>query len=248
MASSAGSVPALGIEHFTKRYRTGVVAVDDISLTVPRGAFFGFLGPNGAGKTTTISCITGTALPTEGVIEVFGHNVVTDFRAARQEIGVSPQEFNADIFEEPTDILDFVGGYYGMTRAERRARIDELAAAFDFAPYRTTKFRELSGGYKRRVILARAMMHDPDLLILDEPTAGVDVETRRALWTYLRQLNAAGKTIILTSHYLEEIEALCDTVAIIHRGRIVRHDRTDTFTAGGKKLEDVYVSITEGGA
>lgn len=243
--SSDAAPPALSIRKFTKRYRTGTVAVDNISLSVPHGAFFGFLGPNGAGKTTTISCITGTALPTEGTIEVFGHNVVTDFRAARMQIGVSPQEFNADIFEEPNNILDFVGGYYGMTRAERKARIDELADAFDFEPHRRKKFRELSGGYKRRVILARAMMHDPDLLILDEPTAGVDVETRRALWKYLRELNARGKTIILTSHYLEEVEALCDSVAVIHKGRIVRNATKDSYVSGGRKLEDVYVSLTE---
>lgn len=237
--------PALNISSFSKIYRSGVRAVDSISLTVPQGAFFGFLGQNGAGKTTTISCITGTAIPTEGTIEVFGHNVVTEYRKTRRSVGVSPQEFNADIFSKVKDILDFVGGYYGMPQSDRKTRTLQLAEVLSISEYLNTPFRELSGGYKRRVILARALMHNPDLLILDEPTAGVDVETRRALWKYLRALNQEGKTILLTSHYLEEVEALCSRVAIIHKGRIALESSMESLTEGGKKLEDIFVSITE---
>lgn len=235
--------PALKITNLVKKYKTGKVAVDHIDLTIEKGMFFGLLGPNGAGKTTTISCITGTALPTEGTIEVFGYDVVKDYMHSRPKVGLSPQEFNIDFFGKVEEVLDYFGGYFGIPAAKRKARVDELVAQFDLEKFRKTKFNELSGGYKRRLVLARALMHDPDLLILDEPTAGVDVETRRALWKYLEEINKAGKTIILTSHYIEEVERLCSRVAVINGGKIVAEGDTAEYTKDGRKLEDVYLTL-----
>ena len=234
---------ALVIDNLVKRYKTGTVAVDHINLTIEKGMFFGLLGPNGAGKTTTISCITGTALPTEGTITVFGNDVVSEYLETRPKIGLSPQEFNVDFFGKVEDILDYIGGYFGMPAVLRKTRADELIAQFDLGKYRKTQFNQLSGGYKRRLVLARALMHDPELLILDEPTAGVDVETRHALWKYLEDLNKAGKTIILTSHYIEEVERLCSRVAVINGGKIVAEGDTKEFTKDGRKLEDVYLTL-----
>lgn len=234
---------ALSIQHFTKRYGD-FVAVDDVTLSIAPGEFFGFLGPNGAGKTTTISCVTGIGTFTEGDIRVFGVDVRKNFREARKKIGLSPQEFNIDIFAPVEKILWYMGGYYGMPKKDRQARIDELLKRFDLEKHRDKPFRHLSGGLKRRVMLARAMIHSPELLILDEPTAGVDVELRRELWTYLRELSAAGKTIILTSHYLEEVEQLCNRIAIIYNGKIVAVGDKSEFTQGGRKLEERYLELT----
>lgn len=235
---------ALTIKGFTKRYGDAV-AVDDISLSVKQGEFFGFLGPNGAGKSSTIHCITGIGKITSGTIEVFGKNADTNYREARKMIGLSPQEFNVDIFAPVTDILWYIGGFYGMTKAERKARIPELLKAFDLETHKKKQFRQLSGGLKRRVMLARAMMHDPDLLILDEPTAGVDVELRHELWNYLRELNKQGKTIVLTSHYLEEVELLCNRIAIINGGKIVAVGDKADFVKDGKSLEKRYLELTK---
>jgi len=236
--------PALEIKDLTKIYDGGVRAVDGISLSVPRGEFFGFLGPNGAGKTTTINCITGVARVTSGTIKVCGIDVVDEYREARTKVGISPQEFNVDIFAKTWKILDYVGGYYGMHKEKRYSRIRELLQQFDLEKYRDTAFQHLSGGYKRRVMLARAMVHEPELLILDEPTAGVDVELRIALWGYLRRLNEEGKTIILTSHYLDEVEELCSRVVIINDGKIVADDAKDVFMKDGKRLEARYLEVT----
>jgi len=237
------TTPALAIEHVSKSYGTSK-ALDDISLTIPEGAFFGFLGPNGAGKSTTIHLATGIARLTEGTIKIFGADVTTDFRTARASVGLSPQEFNVDIFEKVDRILDFVAGYYGLRKAERKARIDELIERFGLTKHRHKEFRALSGGLKRRVILARAMVHSPRLLILDEPTAGVDVELRHELWQYLRELNEAGTTILLTSHYLDEVERLCDTIAVINAGKIVVVGDKKTLLQDGGTLEEKYLQIT----
>ena len=234
--------PALSISHLRKVYRRGTVAVDDISLTVQEGDFFGFLGPNGAGKSTTIHCVTGIATLTAGTIEVFGIDAVKNYREARRMIGLSPQEFNVDTFANPRQIIDWVGGYFGMPAALRKSRTDMLIERFDLVEHQKKEFRELSGGLKRRVILARALIHDPKLLILDEPTAGVDVELRRDLWRYLQELNRDGKTILLTSHYLEEVERLCRTIAIVSKGRIVRNGPKAEFMTDG--LEHAYLSAT----
>ncbi len=236
---------ALSITALRKQYKSGIEAVRGINLAVPEKSFFGFLGPNGAGKTTTISCITGISLPTSGTIEIFGHNAVAEYRSARMKVGLSPQEFNFDFFGPIEKTLYYVGGYYGIPSEARRTRIRELLEHFDLIKYRNTPFRELSGGYKRRVMLVRSLIHDPDLLILDEPTAGVDVETRHVLWKYLEELNSAGKTIILTSHYIEEVEKLCDQIAVINQGIIVAEGPIGSFTEGGKKLEDTYLSLVK---
>lgn len=237
------TTPALAIEHVSKSYGTSK-ALDDISLTIPEGAFFGFLGPNGAGKSTTIHLTTGIARLTEGTIKIFGTDVNTEYREARKLVGLSPQEFNVDIFEKVDRLLDFVAGYYGLRKAERKARINELIERFDLTKHRHKEFRALSGGLKRRVILARAMVHNPRLLILDEPTAGVDVELRHELWRYLQELNEAGTTILLTSHYLDEVEKLCDTIAVINAGKIVEVGDKKTLLQDGGTLEEKYLQIT----
>lgn len=235
--------PALKIEHLTKRYGKNV-AVDDISFEVKRGEFFGFLGKNGAGKTSTIHSITGIARFQEGTIHVFGADVVEDYREARKKIGLSPQEFNVDFFASVKKTLNFVGGYYGMRKTEREERIKELIEQFDLKEHEDKEFQTLSGGLKRRVVLARAMVHSPDLLILDEPTAGLDVELRRELWGYLQKINKEGTTIILTSHYLEEVELLCNRIAIINDGKIVAIGDKSEFVKDGKNLEQTYLELT----
>jgi len=235
---------AVEIKNFTKRYGS-TLAVSNLNLTIKQGEFFGFLGPNGAGKTTTISCLSGTGSFEEGEISVFGIDLKTEFRKARQKIGISPQEFNTDIFSTVEDILWFNGGYFGMTKKERKVRIEELIMQFELQDHRKKQFRALSGGLKRRAILARAMMHDPDLLILDEPTAGVDVELRHELWEYLKKINKQGKTIIFTSHYLEEVEMLCDRIAIINNGKIIAVGDKNDFLKNGNSLEKTYLEITK---
>jgi ABC-2 type transport system ATP-binding protein len=239
-------IPALSISHLRKVYRSGTVGVEDVSLEVAPGDFFGFLGPNGAGKSTTIHCITGIANPTSGSIEVFGVDAVKHYRDARRLIGFSPQEFNVDTFATTRDIVDWMGGYFGMRAAERRGRVDMLLERFELTTHAKKKFRELSGGLKRRVLLARALINDPKLLILDEPTAGVDVELRRDLWRYLQELNRDGKTIFLTSHYLEEVERLCKTIAIVAGGRLTRIGLKDEFVSEGGGLEGAYLRATGG--
>src|SRR5664279_5277200 len=219
--------PALEISHLRKVYKSGTIAVEDVSLTIQPGDFFGFLGPNGAGKSTTIHCVTGISNPTSGTIKIFGVDAVADYRNARKLVGLSPQEFNVDPFATARNIVDWMGGYFGMPKKLRKTRTDMLIERFELTQHASKPFRELSGGLKRRVILARAMIHDPKLIILDEPTAGVDVELRLDLWRYLEQLNAEGKTILLTSHYLEEIQRLCRTIAIVSKGRITREGTKD---------------------
>src|SRR5277367_6588760 len=219
--------PALSISHLRKVYRRGTVAVDDLSLTVAEGDFYGFVGPNGAGKSTTIHCVTGIAEPTSGRIEVFGVDAVKNYREARRLVGLCTQEFNVDPFASARQIVAWMGGYFGMGAAERKSRIDFLMERFELGPHEKKPFRELSGGLKRRVVLARALVNDPRLLILDEPTAGVDVELRRILWRYLQEINQDGRTILLTSHYLEEVERLCRNIAIVNKGRIVRQGTKD---------------------
>jgi ABC-2 type transport system ATP-binding protein len=234
---------ALEIKGLTKKY-DNTVAVDDLSITIKRGEFVGLLGKNGAGKSTTIKCITGIAQFQQGEISVMGFDVQKDYQAARDAIGLSPQEFNADIFAPIEKVLDFVGGYFGMSKAEREARIEELLERFGLTDHKGKPFGKLSGGLKRRLILARALMHNPDVLILDEPTAGIDVEQRHALWEYLIDLHKAGKTIILTSHYLEEVERLCSRVIVIDEGKKIADLTKDQFTKGGNSLEKTYLELT----
>ena len=236
--------PALSISHLRKTYRSGTVAVDDLSLQIPEGEFFGFLGPNGAGKSTTIHCITGIAEPSGGVIEIFGIDAVKNYRDARRLVGLCPQEFNVDPFATPRQIVDWMGGYFGMSAKQRKDRTDMLIERFDLVPHQKKQFRQLSGGLKRRVVLARALIHDPKLIILDEPTAGVDVELRRVLWRYLAEINRDGRTILLTSHYLEEVERLCRQIAIVNKGKVVREGSKDEIAGSAGGLEQAYLVAT----
>ena len=240
------NAPMLEIKNLVKRYgkeKKAKLAVDNVSLSIPRGCFFGLLGPNGAGKSTTIHCITGIAQPTSGQILVDGVDVVADYKLARTKVGLSPQEFNVDIFSTTEQLMDFMGGFYGIPAEVRSKRIAELIKQFDLEEQRNVKFQKLSGGLKRRAMLGRALVHTPDLLILDEPTAGVDVEQRRTLWAYLKELNNGGKTIILTSHYLEEIEYLCNDIAVINHGQIIWNGTKEKFKIGGKSVEEKYLEL-----
>jgi ABC-2 type transport system ATP-binding protein len=233
--------PAVEIRDLVKRYGR-VEAVRGISLTVKSGAFFGFLGPNGAGKSTTIHVLTGLANRTSGEVRVFGKDVYRDYLACRRRIGLGPQEFNFDRFFTIRRILEFQAGYFGMPPKQARIRAKEVLERFDLWDKRDEKAPKLSGGQKRRLLVAKALVHDPDLLILDEPTAGVDVELRLELWQYLRDLNAAGKTIFLTTHYLEEAEKLCKEIAIIHQGRIVEEGPTqELLEHGRRRLEEIFL-------
>jgi ABC-2 type transport system ATP-binding protein len=224
--SRKGAVPALRVRNLVKRY-DGFTAVDGVSLEVADGDFFAFLGPNGAGKTTTINAIVGLATMTSGTIEVFGHDNHSDWRAARRLIGLAPQEYNFDRYLSIHDVLIYQAGYYGLRGPAVRARADALLERFGLGEKAGQTYIKLSGGMKRRLSLARALVHEPQLLILDEPTAGVDVELRLELWDLLRELNAAGTTIVLTTHYLEEAQLLCKNVAIIESGKIAALEPTD---------------------
>jgi ABC-2 type transport system ATP-binding protein len=237
----------LQINNLIKTYGQGksaFTAVNGVTLDVKRGSFFGLLGPNGAGKSTIINCITGITEPTGGQILVDGVDVVKDYKQARTKVGLSPQEFNVDIFATPEKLMDYMAGYYGVPKAERKIMVDSLITQFDLEKHRKVKFQKLSGGLKRRTMLGRALVHTPDLLILDEPTAGVDVEQRHSLWKYLKEMNEAGKTIILTSHYLEEVEYLCNEIAIINNGKIVAEGTKEEFMRDGKSIEERYLEIT----
>ncbi len=232
----------LEIKNLTKKYGEKV-AVDNISLSIKRGAFYGLLGPNGAGKSSTIHCITGIAQPTAGTILIDGVDVVTEYKKARTKVGLSPQEFNVDIFATPEQLMDYMGGYYGIPYVQRMERVNELIEQFDLEEHRNVKFQKLSGGLKRRAMLGRALVHTPDLLILDEPTAGVDVEQRRNLWEYLKKLNEGGKTIILTSHYLEEVQYLCNEIGVINHGAIIWQGSKSEFMQDGKSVEERYLEL-----
>jgi ABC-2 type transport system ATP-binding protein len=237
-----GTHPALRIAHLVKRYGD-FTAVNDISLEVPEGQFFGLLGPNGAGKTTTINAIVGLAKITSGEIALFGHDVERDWRVARRTVGLAPQEYNFDRYLNIRDVLIYQAGYYGLRGPEVARRADMLLERFDLASKAKQVYTRLSGGMKRRLTLARALIHEPRLVILDEPTAGVDVELRLELWSLLRELNTNGTTIILTTHYLEEAEALCDRIGIIQSGKLVALDETKRLVAG-RSLQDVFLELT----
>src|SRR3954452_17378790 len=210
------AAPALQITDLVKRYPTGTEALKGVDLDIEEGEFAGLLGPNGAGKSTLIHCTTGLAQPTSGDIRVFGNDAVNHYQEARAAVGLAPQELNLDWFLTVEETLDYHGGDFGMPRKERSERAKELLETFSLADKKDERTRTLSGGMKRRLILARALMHRPRLLILDEPTAGVDVELRLELWHYVQRINSEGTTILLTTHYLEEAEQLCDRIAFIN--------------------------------
>ena len=212
--------PALSVKDLRKTYANGVEALHGVSIDVAEKDFFALLGPNGAGKSTLIGIIASLVTYRHGTVEVFGHDVIRAYSRARQHIGLVPQEFNFNRFMPTSEIVTSQGGYYGMPYAAARKSTRRLLQQFGLWSKRTDEAGDLSGGMKRRLMLARALVHSPNLLILDEPTAGVDLQTRRSLWDYLEEINASGTTIILTTHYLEEAEHLCRNIAIINHGGI----------------------------
>jgi ABC-2 type transport system ATP-binding protein len=214
---------ALQISQLTKVYEDGFVALKGIDLNVAEGDFFALLGPNGAGKSTTIGIICSLVRKTEGSVTIFGHDIDADFSGAKQYVGVVPQEFNFNQFEKPIDILINQAGYFGIPAKIAAERAEKYLVQLGLWGKAHTPSRTLSGGMKRRLMIARALMHKPKLLVLDEPTAGVDIELRRSMWEFLQEINKQGTTIILTTHYLEEAESLCRNVAIIDHGQIVQN-------------------------
>jgi ABC-2 type transport system ATP-binding protein len=234
-------VPALHVRGLVKRYDDGFLALDGLDLEIADGAFFGLLGPNGAGKTTLISAVCNLIRVTEGEIDVFGES--HDTMDARRAVGLAEQDVNLDRFLDVRETLVYHGGYYGMSRAHARRRAGELMDVFDLRAKAHVRAPMLSGGMRRRLLLARALMHEPPLVILDEPTAGVDFELRLELWAYIRRLHSLGTTILLTTHYLEEAEELCEEIALIRGGRLLARDTApglrEAFAADS--LADVYV-------
>lgn len=236
---SINTPPALRLSGLEKTYANGVQALKGIDLEVGQGDFFGLLGPNGAGKSTTIGIVTSLVNRSSGSIEVFGINTDDDLAGAKRLIGIVPQELNINQFEQPLQIVAQQAGYYGIPWREARERAGECLRWMGLWDKRAAMSRSLSGGMKRRLMIARALVHGPKLLILDEPTAGVDIEIRRATWSLLEEINDAGTTIILTTHYLEEAEALCKQIAIIDDGRIVKN--TDTRSLLRQLVTETFV-------
>lgn len=216
---------ALSVHGLVKTYKNGVQALKGVDLDVEQGDFFALLGPNGAGKTTLIGIVTSLVNKTQGKVTVFGHDIDRDLEAAKACIGIVPQELNFNMFETPETILINQAGFYGIPRKVARERAEHYLKKLSLWEKRNSISRGLSGGMKRRLMIARALVHRPRLLILDEPTAGVDIEIRRSMWDFLREINEQGTTIILTTHYLEEAETLCRNIAIIDGGNIVERDR-----------------------
>jgi ABC-2 type transport system ATP-binding protein len=236
---------ALELRGLTKRYDDGLLALDSFDLTIPDGEFFGLLGPNGAGKTTLISAVCNLIRVTGGEISVFGHPHRT--MEARRLIGLAEQDVNLDRFLDVEETLLYHGGYYGMSRPHARERAGEMMDVFDLRAKAGTRAPKLSGGMRRRLLLARALMHEPRLVILDEPTAGVDFELRMELWRYIRRLHGEGTTILLTTHYLEEAEELCEDIALIREGRLIARDTPEGLRATHEadSLAAVYVKAME---
>jgi ABC-2 type transport system ATP-binding protein len=243
-----GEVSALKVEKLKKTYSNGLLALDEISLEIRAGRFFGLLGPNGAGKTTLINSIVSLARPDSGNVKVFGRDAFEEFREARRMIGVSPQEINLDKFLTIEEVMLFHAGYYGVPKDEARERTEELLEQFALTAKRRQRVSTLSGGMKRRVMFARALIHNPKILFLDEPTAGVDVELRYKLWDYLRELNRGGLTVLLTTHYLEEAEELCEEIALINEGKIAAQDTSVGLKSkfGAANIEEVYLKVVGG--
>ena len=243
-------IPAIDVRNLKKSYlpinrRAGgkTVALKGIDLTIKSGEFYGLLGPNGAGKTTTIGIITGLVRLDEGSVSVMGKDIISDYRFTRSKIGVSPQELTVDWFFTIERLLYFQAGYYGIRKEEVSDRIEQLLKKFGLYKKRNSKIRELSGGMKRRFQIVKALVHDPEILILDEPTAGIDVELRHMLWDYLRQLHKEGKTILLTTHYIDEAELLCERVGIINEGTIVVEGKpSELIQSLGKGSIEIYLS------
>ena len=242
---------AISFKHLTKNYGS-LVALNDVSLEVAEGEFFGLLGPNGAGKTTLISILAGLCRPTKGSVEVMGHDVQSDFRSARRLLGIVPQELVFDPFFTVRETLQFQSGYFGIKN--NGEWIDEILHHLGLADKANKNMRALSGGMKRRVLVAQALVHRPPVIVLDEPTAGVDVELRQSLWKFISRLNKEGHTIVLTTHYLEEAQELCGRIAMLKKGQIVALDTTANLLARVNNsqtkdgdLEDVFMQIMSEG-
>ena len=242
---------AISFKHLTKNYGS-LAALNDVSLEIEEGEFFGLLGPNGAGKTTLISILAGLCRPTTGSVEVMGHDVQTDFRAARRLLGIVPQELVFDPFFTVRETLQFQSGYFGIKN--NGEWIDEILHHLGLADKANKNMRALSGGMKRRVLVAQALVHRPPVIVLDEPTAGVDVELRQSLWKFISRLNQEGHTIVLTTHYLEEAQELCGRIAMLKKGEIVALDTTANLLARVNNsqtkdgdLEDVFMQIMSEG-
>ncbi len=234
---------ALYIRNLHKTYNTktgSYHALKGIDLEVEEGDFFGLLGPNGAGKTTTIGIITSLVIKSSGTVRIFDRDIDSDFPAARRMLGVVPQEFNFNIFEKVQDIVVQQAGYYGIERRQALKNAEKYLRHLGLWDKRRSQAKELSGGMKRRLMIARGLVHEPQLLILDEPSAGVDVELRRGMWDFLQELNSQGRTIILTTHYLEEAEQLCNKIGIIHRGEVIENTTTKSLL---RKLDHETVRL-----
>ena len=220
---------AIQIKDLKKSYKE-LHALKGVNINIPKGEFFGLLGPNGAGKTTTINILTGLVFKNSGNCFVFGKDTVDDYRYTRSKIGIAAQELSVDWFFSIEKLLFFQAGYYGINRTDAKYRIEQLLKKLGLDKKKDSRLRQLSGGMKRRFQIAKALVHDPDILILDEPTAGVDVELRHELWNYLKELHSNGKTILLTTHYIEEAELLCDNVSIIDEGEILKEGSPKKLT------------------
>jgi len=231
--------PVIAIQGLTKTYKTGRQALKQLDLEIRKGEIFALLGPNGAGKTTMISIVCGIVTPTSGTILADGHDIQSDYRAARAKIGLVPQELTTDAFETVWATVTFSRGLFG--KPPNPAHIERILRDLSLWDKKDAKIMTLSGGMKRRVMIAKALSHEPDILFLDEPTAGVDVELRRQLWDYVRKINEEGVTVILTTHYLEEAQELCDTIAIINRGEVVACEPTEQLL---KRLDTRNVVVT----
>ncbi len=231
--------PAIRIESLSKTYEGGKLALDQVSFDVPRGQIFGLLGPNGAGKSTLINILAGLVTKTSGTAVIWGFDIDDHPRNAKRSIGVVPQEIIFDPFFTPRETLEIQAGLYGIPESRRHS--DELLAAMHLSDKANAYSRTLSGGMKRRLLVAKAMVHSPPILVLDEPTAGVDVELRRQLWTYVRSLNEQGVTVVLTTHYLEEAEELCDRIAIINHGKVIANEPTRELVS---KAQEKAVVVT----
>ncbi len=242
--NSSGDSPAIVLESLSKTYKKtkkapAKEALKGVDLIVPRGSIFGLLGPNGAGKSTIINILGGLVIKSGGQARICGYDIDTQTRMARASIGIVPQEISMDVFFTPYQALELQAGYYGVPKPERRS--DEILAALGLADKRNAYVRQLSGGMKRRLLIAKALVHNPPVLILDEPTAGVDIELRRQLWQYVQELHNLGTTIILTTHYLEEAESLCDRIAIIHNGEVTANEDKKTLMS---RLDQKTLVIT----
>lgn len=242
---NAGPAPALVLENLYKRYNNGFEAVKNLNLEVQRGDFFALLGANGAGKSTTIGMITSLIRKSGGKIRIFGIDTDVDFQAAKRCIGLVPQEFNFNLFARCIDVVRHQAGFYNLSPKIAYQNAEQAIERLGLGDKRYEQVRNLSGGMKRRLMIARAIVHHPDLLILDEPTAGVDLEIRRTVWSFLQEINASGTTVILTTHYLEEAENLCRHVGIIHHGALIYHDSMKKWLAQADE-ETFILDITPG--